>query len=385
VNPLADCAVEVAAVRREPRDDAEQVTQLLPGESVDVEERFDGWSCIRTAYDYPGWVRTDVLAERGDPAWLGPARAGDILERNPGYWGRPARVDRLVFRPLPGSPQRAEAVRSGAVDIADLYGRSDVEDVRSDEVRIVSRPPFDVGYVGVNQRHAPLDRRAVREALARGLDRAAVVREWYVPGAEVAREFTPPTLAGYAAGVPAYAYAPERSRDLLRRAGLAVPVPIELWYPTVVRRPYLPEPEEIARRFAAGLERAGFDVTLRGAPWLPDYIRAVRTGEAAVYLLGWIGDYADPSAFLNVLFGSGSTQFGFVNPPLTRLLARAEAEPEPTARAALYRRTNRELMRFLPGVPFVSTRQPVAVRRGVRGYRPSPLGIDMYAAASIGA
>ena len=57
-------AVRLAAVRAEPSDDAEQVTQALPGEPLAVEERRDGWALVRTVYDYPGWVREDAL--RGD-------------------------------------------------------------------------------------------------------------------------------------------------------------------------------------------------------------------------------------------------------------------------------------------------------------------------------
>jgi cell wall-associated NlpC family hydrolase len=59
------CAVEVASVRAEPDDAAEQVTQLLAGEPVQVESRADGWARIRTTYDYPGWVREGAL-EEGD-------------------------------------------------------------------------------------------------------------------------------------------------------------------------------------------------------------------------------------------------------------------------------------------------------------------------------
>ncbi len=55
------CSVDVAPVRAEPRDDAERVTELLRGEPVRLEERRDGWARIRTAYDYPGWVRQDDL------------------------------------------------------------------------------------------------------------------------------------------------------------------------------------------------------------------------------------------------------------------------------------------------------------------------------------
>src|SRR5919204_2686095 len=57
----AYCSVDVAAVRREPRDDAERVTELLRGEPVNVHERAGGWARITTTYDYPGWVRDEEL------------------------------------------------------------------------------------------------------------------------------------------------------------------------------------------------------------------------------------------------------------------------------------------------------------------------------------
>jgi cell wall-associated NlpC family hydrolase len=84
--PLFDaCAVTLAPLRAEPRADAEQVTQALPGEPLSVEERRDGWVRVRTAYDYPGWVREDAL--RGDPVvearrFLGtPYEWGGMTER----------------------------------------------------------------------------------------------------------------------------------------------------------------------------------------------------------------------------------------------------------------------------------------------------------------
>jgi hypothetical protein len=58
------CAVEVAAVRAEPHDDAEQVTQALRGEPLEVDERRNGWARVVTAYGYPGWVReTDLCGD----------------------------------------------------------------------------------------------------------------------------------------------------------------------------------------------------------------------------------------------------------------------------------------------------------------------------------
>jgi cell wall-associated NlpC family hydrolase len=57
------CAVPVAAIRREPDESAEQVTQALLGEPLRVEERREGWARVVTVYDYPGWVGLDALEE----------------------------------------------------------------------------------------------------------------------------------------------------------------------------------------------------------------------------------------------------------------------------------------------------------------------------------
>jgi gamma-D-glutamyl-L-lysine dipeptidyl-peptidase len=73
------CSVDVAAVRAEPSDDAERVTELLQGEPVSVEERRDGWVRIVTAYDYPGWVRDEELEGTG----------GDPVEQARRYLGTP--------------------------------------------------------------------------------------------------------------------------------------------------------------------------------------------------------------------------------------------------------------------------------------------------------
>jgi gamma-D-glutamyl-L-lysine dipeptidyl-peptidase len=63
-------ARQLTSVRAEPRADAEQVTQVLAGEPVTVEDSRDGWAHVRTAYDYPGWIQLDALGGEEDPRWL---------------------------------------------------------------------------------------------------------------------------------------------------------------------------------------------------------------------------------------------------------------------------------------------------------------------------
>jgi gamma-D-glutamyl-L-lysine dipeptidyl-peptidase len=85
----ASCAIDVAPVRAEPSDEAEQVTQALRGEPLTVEERRDGWARIRTAYDYPGWMLEEHLGPAGEESWLPSRRAGDPVEEARSYMGTP--------------------------------------------------------------------------------------------------------------------------------------------------------------------------------------------------------------------------------------------------------------------------------------------------------
>jgi hypothetical protein len=78
----------LAPLRAEPREDAEQVTQALPGEPLDVEEERYGWVRVRTAYDYPGWVRADSLGPDEGGGWL-EVHDGDPVEEARAYLGAP--------------------------------------------------------------------------------------------------------------------------------------------------------------------------------------------------------------------------------------------------------------------------------------------------------
>jgi cell wall-associated NlpC family hydrolase len=72
-------ACQLAALRAEPSQDAEQVTQALAGEPLRVVEERDDWTRVETAYAYPGWARRDDLGGDRDPEWL-QAVAGDPVE-----------------------------------------------------------------------------------------------------------------------------------------------------------------------------------------------------------------------------------------------------------------------------------------------------------------
>jgi peptide/nickel transport system substrate-binding protein len=316
------------------------------------------------------------------PVGTGPYKLGSwdvgnklTVVKNTNYWGRKAKLNRIIFKPIGDTAARLQALQSGELQGFDGAAPQDWATIRSNsKLKLIKRPTFSVGYVGINQSIPPMDKLNVRKALAYGLDRASVVR-FYAGNGQLANQFLPRALAGFAKkGVPKYSYNPEKAKSLLRQAGLSLPVKVDFWYPTSVSRPYMPDPARNFQAFAASLEKSGFNVVPHSGPWRPDYRAGVQAGKYQLFLFGWIADFADPADFLNVHFGSPTKQFGFTNTSLFSLLKRADGEPNARKRVALYQKASIQVMKYLPVVPYVWAGSGVALRKDVLGYFADPIG-----------
>ena len=309
-----------------------------------------------------------------------------VLARNNAYWGKKPQLERVIVRPISNNTARLQALQTGEVNGYDLVAPQDIGTIKgNNRLKVQDRPPFNVAYVTINQAKPPMNNILVRRAVAYGLDRGSVVRSFYAGRAVVAHQFMPPQIPGYEPKVVKYSYNPERAKQLLRQAGLSLPVKIEFWYPTGVSRPYMPDPKRNFEAFAASLEQSGFDVETHSAPWRPDYVKNVNDGTAGhLNLIGWTGDYGDPDNFVGTFFQSHSPQFGFRNQRIFSLLNRAEAETNQARRTRLYKEANRVIMQFLPAVPYAHSKPALGFQRRVRGYVPSPVGTDPFAGVFFG-
>jgi peptide/nickel transport system substrate-binding protein len=277
-------------------------------------------------------------------------------------------------------------LQSGEIFAMDLLPPQLVNTVkRNSRLKVLNRPSFNVAYVTINQALRPMNDVRVRRAVAYGLNRQLVVRSFYAGRAQVAHEFMPPTLFGYAPSVTKYAFNPTKAKQLLKAAGCGPPCKIEFWYPTGVSRPYMPDPKANFEAFKASLEQSGFQVETTSQPWRPDYVKNVNQGTAGhLNMIGWTGDYADADNFLGVFFQGYNPQFGERNAKLDKLLDQAEEETNQAKRVDLYKQANRLISQFVPGVPYAHSVPALGFQKRVRGYFTSPIGTDLFKTVFFG-
>jgi peptide/nickel transport system substrate-binding protein len=369
-------------------------TLTLPSLSIASPKALQEFGADQGTVDDEGVLRPSGSYGTQHPTGTGPFKfdswtRGDrlVLTRNDDYWGEKAQVAEVIFRPISENAARLQALQTGEIQGYDLVEPQDVETVQGDDtLQLLERPPFNVGYIGFNQKKPPLDKIEVRQAIAHAINRQEVVDSFYAGRGELAKEFMPKEIFGYAEDVKTYDFNPQRSRQLLQQAGLTLPVELEFWYPTDVSRDYMPDPKRNFEAFAADLNAAGFKVTPRSAPWSPDYTDLVDAGRAQIYLIGWIADFADPDNFIGTFFQDPGPDWGFENKEISDLLDRAEEETDLEQRTQLYQQANRAIMEFLPGLPYVHAKAALAFQSSVEGYVPSPVGVggESFASVSLG-
>jgi peptide/nickel transport system substrate-binding protein len=304
-----------------------------------------------------------------------------VLARNADYWGAKSILDKVIIRTIPDLPARRQALEAGEIQGYDNADPGDVEALKAN-YQVMQRPAFNVAYVGFNQKKKPLDNIKIRQAVAYALNREALLKAKYPEGSVVAKEFMPPEVQGYNDSVTTYSYDPNKAKQLIAESGVKNPT-IEFWYPTSVSRPYMPDPAANFQAFKSDLEKVGFKIVPKSAPWRPNYNNATQSGQAAMFLLGWTGDFGDADNFVGVFFQKFSPQFGFENKEIFSLLDNAEKETDPAKRVDLYKQANEAIMKFLPGVPYAHTGPFLVFTKNVKGYIPSPVTTELFATVSL--
>ncbi len=322
-------------------------------------------------FEFVSWNREDRL----------------VLKRYEDYWGEKAKLDELIIRPIADNAARLQALQNDEIQGYDLVEPQDVETIDRRRQPEDSRPAGvqrglrrdRPGQQADGQRQGSPGRRlrsrprGCRQQLLRR-PRSRREADDAARGRGLRRHASPSTRTTR-----------RRRRQLLQEAGLTMPVEIEFWYPSDVSRPYMPNPKNNFEAMAASLNKSGFKVIPKTAPWDPDYLGRVDEGNAGhLHLIGWTGDFADADNFIGTFFQDFNPQFGFRDPALFKLLDDAEIEADRQTRIDMYKEANQKIMETLPAIPYAHTKPALAFRSDVEGFVPSPTTNELFNTVTIG-
>lgn len=325
----------------------------------------------------PGWERA--------PNGTGPFRLQVwedddilILARNERFYGTVPAVSHVVFLLGPGLP--LTLYENGDIDLVGVGGSTlaRVQDPNDPlAADLVTGSDLCTGYIGFNSRIPPFDNPLVRQAFSYAVDRERLVTTLAQGNALVANGPLPPGMPGYTTRPARYPYDPEMARALLAQAGYGPGEFPTITYSTAGYGAVGPEATALITFWQENLGITIEPVLID--PYLfNDELFAGNVGN--LFESGWCADYADPQNFLDVLFHSESAQNlgGFSDPAIDAALAQARAEPDVTARIALYSQIEQQLLDAAPAVFLSHSLSAVLVKPYVQGFVLSPIGVPQW-------
>ncbi len=304
------------------------------------------------------------------------------LEKNLNYWDDQAKVDRLVFKTITQKEKRIQALLNNEIQIAYDLSKEEVSQVKySKQAQLVMRPYFNVGYLSMNTKNPYMYEKSVRQAIAKLIDKDAMIKEAFDYSARPADTFLPPMIWGYNETIESPKYSVEEAKALLASVGLQDGFKLDL---LVMDEPriYFPEPLKLANFIKKSLAKANIDVQIQAVPW-QEVIKIEQSGDYDMVLAGWSGDVADPDNFLYTMFSSDNASEGVVsnyayykNPIVDRLLIQARQSTDKAFRISLYRKAQEIIAEDSPAIPLVHTMPAMGVSNKVIGYIPQVSGVE---------
>jgi len=269
------------------------------------------------AFKFTNWVQGDNI----------------VLERNPDYWGTPAKLDKVTFKFISDPTAGFAAVMAEDVDVFSGYpAPENVPQFEADpRFQVIVGNTEGETILAMNNKLAPFDDARVREAVSHAIDRQAIIDgAMFGLGTPIGTHFAPHN-PDYVDLTADSAYDPEKAKALLAEAGFAD------GFTTTLKLP----PPSYARRggeiIAAQLRDVGIQTeisNLEWAQWLEEVFKGKDFGLTIVSHTEPmdIGIYARPDYY-----------FQYDNADFQAMNAELEAEADPAKRTAILDKMQRKI------------------------------------------
>jgi len=331
-------------------------------------------------------VPQKIIAQAGD-SWTAPGKlVGNgayqlservvnekiVLTRNPHYWDDAHSVlTKVTFVPINEESSATKRYRSNDIDITESFPKNMYALLKKTLPGEVYTPDqLGTYYYAFNTQKGPTVDVRVRKALSWSIDRKVIAEKVLGTGEKPAWHFTPDVTAGFKP-LPVFMQQHDQdtlnaqAKSLLAAAGYGPgkPLKLKLLYNTSESH------QKIAIAVASMWKKnLGVDVTLENQEW-KTYIDSRNSGNFDVIRASWVGDYNEPSTFLNLLTSGNSSNIArFSNTDYDAVIAKASRETSDQARNSDYNRAEQILAEQAPIAPIYQYTNGRLIKHWVKGY-----------------
>jgi len=331
-------------------------------------------------------VPQKTIAQEGD-SWTSPGKlVGNgayqlservvnekiVLIRNPDYWDDAHSVlTKVTFVPINEESSATKRYRANDVDITESFPKNMYAMLKKTLPGEVYTPDqLGTYYYAFNTQKGPTADVRVRKALSWSIDRKVIAEKVLGTGEKPAWHFTPDVTAGFKP-LPTFMQQHDQNtlnaqaKALLTSAGYGPgkPLKLKLLYNTSESH------QKIAIAVASMWKKnLGVDVTLENQEW-KTYIDSRNSGNFDVIRASWVGDYNEPSTFLNLLTSGNSSNISrFSNADYDAVIAKASRETNDQARNSDYNRAEQILAEQTPIAPIYQYTNGRLIKPWVKGY-----------------
>ena len=323
---------------------------------------------INTAFASP-WTKEGNIVSNG-PFQLKEWRTNHVieLERNPEYWDT-ERVQLNGIRYLPISNYYTENRMFGDEQLHVTYTIPSelIPYAKENFPREVRQEPYvGVRFLRTNIRREPFNNPKVRRAFAMAIDQQAICDKILQGGQEPATgivppfgEYEPPNLISFN---------PEKARQLLADSGYKATSS----FPDIT---VLTTDSDTGRREAEALQamweqHLGINVRIIQREWTT-YLQKQYDADFDLCVGGWIGDYLDPTTFLEMwIKDGGNNNTGWNSSDFEGLLNEAENTADVATRMATLAEAETLLLEDTPVLPIYWYTTNYLIRPEVQNWDP---------------
>lgn len=296
-------------------------------------------------------------------------------EKNPNYWDRATvKLEGILFLPI--SNQYTEARMFFNQQLHATYGLAPemIEYAAANYPDYLRQETYlGTNFIRFNVTDPTLKDLRVRKALALSIDSEAIITHILKGGQKPAYGMVPPT-EDYRTP-RAVSFDPERAKQLLTEAGYGPHKKL--------RVTLLSTDREVSKRLSEAYQdmwkkHLGAEVSIEQREW-KTYLTRMSGLDYQLALAGWIGDYPDPTTFLDMWkTGDGNNRTGWSNMDYEALLARAEQTKDPGQRLRVLEQAEALFLSEMPIIPVYWYTTNYLLHDSVQGWHPLLLNNHPY-------